>query len=83
MADTQQAPHPATQPTPPPPGSMQEATDVFLDMMEPEEDIPEIEEEQSTEEEDDESVEEESESDEEDDESEELAGKNLKSPLMN
>jgi hypothetical protein len=71
MADTQQAPHPATQPTPPPPGSMQEATDVFLDMMEPEEDIPEIEEEQSTEEEDDESVEEESESDEEDDESEE------------
>ena len=35
MADTQEAPHPATQPTQPPQGSMQEATDAFLSMMEP------------------------------------------------
>ena len=74
MADTQEAPHPATQPTQPPQGSMQEATDAFLSMMEPEEDIPETEEEQPTEEESEEEeapVEEASESDEEEDESEE------------
>ena len=73
MADTQEAPHPANQPIPPLQGSMQEATDAFLSMMEPEEDIPETEEEQSTEEEseEEEAVEEESESEEEDDESEE------------
>ena len=51
MADTQEAPHPANQPIPSLQGSMQEATDAFLSRMEPEEDIPETEEEQSTEEE--------------------------------
>ena len=58
MADTQEAPHPATQPTQPPQGSMREATDAFLSMMEPEEDIPETEEEQPTEEESEEEEEE-------------------------
>ena len=75
MADTQQAPHPAAQPIPPVSGSVSEAQEALLGLMEPEEDTPETEEAQPTEEEEsteetqDESLEEESE--EEPDESEE------------
>jgi len=80
MADTQTAPHPATQPTPPTGGSVEEAKEALLSLMDPEEETPEgeeaepTEEEESTEETQDESFEEESEEEsEEEDESEESA----------
>jgi len=66
MADTQQAPHPATQPIPPTGGSVEEAREALLSLMEPEEETPRAEEatpteeEESTEEIQDESFEEES-----------------------
>ena len=65
MADTQQAPHPATQPTPPPGGSVREAQEALLGFIEPEEEklkaeeATPTEEEESTEETQDESLEEE------------------------
>ena len=65
MADTQQAPHPATQPIPPTGGSVEEAREALLSLMEPEEETPleeeaaPTEEEESTEEIQDESLEEE------------------------
>ena len=80
MADTQAAPHPATQPPPAPGGSITEAQEALLSLAEPEEETPKeeeaapTEEEESTEETQDESLEEESEeeeSEEEDEESEE------------
>ena len=75
MADTQTAPHPATQPAPPTGGSVEEAREALLSLSEPEGETPTdeeatpTEEEESTEEAQDESLEEESE--EEADESEE------------
>jgi len=80
MADTQEAPHEATQPLKPAPGSMAAAEEALLGLLEPEEETPETEEakpteeEESTEETQDESLEEEpeeeseEESEEEDDE---------------
>ena len=65
MADTQEAPHPATQPAPPTGGSVEEAREALLSLMEPEGETPEgeeaapTEEEESTEEIQDESLEEE------------------------
>jgi len=67
MADTQTAPHPATQPPTPPGGSITEAQEALLGLLEPEEEKPieeeagPTEEEESTEETQDESLEEESE----------------------
>jgi len=67
MADTQTAPQPTVQPLPELPGSVREAQEALLGMMEPEEETPETEEAQPTEEEEsqpveeDESLEEESE----------------------
>ena len=78
MADTHQAPHPATQPTPSNSGSVEEAREALLSLLEPEEEKPEIEEATPTEEEEsteviqDESMEEASE-----DESEENANKSI------
>ena len=75
MADTQTAPHPATQPSPPTGGSVEEAREALLSLLDPEEETPieeeatPTEEEESTEETQDESFEEESE--EEDEESDE------------
>ena len=75
MADTQQAPHPATQPISPNSGSVEEAREALLSLLDPEEETPveeeatPTEEEESTEETQDESFEEESE--EEDEESDE------------
>ena len=72
MADTQQAPHSATQPTPALEGSMLEAQEAILGLLEPEKETPETEEaapeevEESTEETQDESSEEVSEEEEED-----------------
>ena len=77
MADTQQAPHPATQPRPPLQGGIDEAAEALLSLMEPEEDKPEeeeaapTEEEESTEETQDESLEEEDDAEESEEESEE------------
>ena len=80
MADTQTAPHPATQPSPPTGGSVEEAREALLSLLDPEEETPieeeatPTEEEESTEETQDESFEEESEEEsEEEDESEESA----------
>ncbi len=76
MADTQPAPHPATLPQQPNQGSIEEAHDALLGLMNPEgellqeEEAPPTEEEESTEETQDESLEEESE-EESDEESEE------------
>jgi hypothetical protein len=70
MADTQQAPHSATQPTPALEGSMLEAQEAILGLLEPEKETPETEEaapeevEESTEETQDESSEEVSEDEE-------------------
>jgi hypothetical protein len=67
MADTQTAPQPATQPPQPPSGSVSEAQEALLGLLEPEEENPveeeaaPTEEEESTEETQDESLEEESE----------------------
>jgi hypothetical protein len=67
MADTQEAPHSATQPIPALGGSINEAQEALLGLMEPEEEKPKkeeaqpTEEEESTEETQDESLEEESE----------------------
>jgi len=64
MADTQQAPHPATQPIPPNSGSVEEAREALLSLLDPEEETPieeeaaPTEEEESTEEIQDESFEE-------------------------
>jgi len=85
MADTQEAPQStATQPLPELPGSVREAQEALLGLMEPEEETPETEEAQPTEEEEsqpeteDESLEEESEEEEEsveeEEESEETEG---------
>jgi len=77
MADTQAAPHPATQPIPALGGSILEAQEALLSLEEPEEEKPKeeeaapAEEEESTEETQDESLEEESEEESEEDESEE------------
>jgi len=77
MADTQQAPHPVTQPPLALGGSITEAQEALLSLMEPEEDKPKeeeaapTEEEESTEETQDESLEEESEEESEEDEAEE------------
>ena len=77
MADTQTAPHPATEPVPAPGGSITEAQEALLSLAEPEEETPETEEahpteeEESQPEEEDESFEEESEEEEESVEEEE------------
>ena len=77
MADTQAAPHPATQPIPALGGSVIEAQEALLSLLEPEEETPEIEEAQPTEveeskpEEEDESLEDGSEEEEESEEDEE------------
>ena len=77
MADTQPAPQPAVQPLQPAPGSIAEAEEVLLGLLEPEKETPETEEaapteeEESTEEIQDESLEEEPEEDESEEESEE------------
>jgi hypothetical protein len=77
MADTQTAPHPATQPASPTGGSVEEAREALLSLMEPEEETPEgeeaepTEEEESTEETQDESFEEESEEESEEEDEEE------------
>tara|TARA_R110002110_G_scaffold3951_1_gene20559 strand:- start:203 stop:1252 length:1050 start_codon:yes stop_codon:yes gene_type:complete len=77
MADTQTAPHPATQPTPPTGGSVEEAREALLSLLDPEEETPieeeatPTEEEESTEETQDESFEEESEEESEEEEDEE------------
>ena len=77
MADTQPAPQPTVQPLPELPGSVREAQEALLGIMEPEEETPETEEAQPTEEEEsqpieeDESFEEESEEEEEAEEAEE------------
>ena len=76
MADTQEAPQPTVQPLPELPGSVREAQEALLGMMEPEEATPETEEAQPAEEEEsqpveeDESLEEELEEDSEEEESE-------------
>ena len=84
MADTQPAPHPATLPTPELPGSINEAQEAFLSILDPEEETLETEEAQPTEEEESQPVEEdesfkeeseeEEESVEEEEESEETEG---------
>jgi cytochrome oxidase Cu insertion factor (SCO1/SenC/PrrC family) len=83
MADTQEAPQPTALPLPELPGSVREAQEALLGIMEPEEETPETEEAQPTEEEEsqpeqeDESLEEESEEEEEpegEEESEETEG---------
>ena len=51
MADTQQAPLPALQPIPALDGSVTQAQEALLSLMEPEEETPETEEAQPTEEE--------------------------------
>ena len=51
MADTQQAPHPATQPISPNSGSVEEAREALLSLLEPEEETPTAEEATPTEEE--------------------------------
>ena len=77
MADTQPAPQSTVQPLPELPGSVREAQEALLGIMEPEEETPETEEAQPTEEEEsqpieeDESFEEESEEEEEAEEAEE------------
>ena len=77
MADTQPAPQPAVQPLQPAPGSIAEAEEVLLGLLEPEKETPETEEaapteeEESTEEIQDESLDEEPEEDESEEESEE------------
>jgi len=77
MADTQPAPQPTVQPLPELPGSVREAQEALLGIMEPEEETPETEEAQPTEEEEsqpieeDESFEEESKEEEEAEEAEE------------
>ena len=77
MADTQPAPQPTAEPLPELPGSVREAQEALLGLMEPEEETPETEEAQPTEEEESqpveegESFEEESEEEEEADEAEE------------
>ena len=48
MADTQTAPHPATQPTSPTGGSVEEAKEALLSLMDPEEETPEGEEAEPT-----------------------------------
>ena len=48
MADTQEAPHPATQPPPALGGSINEAQEALLSLLEPEEETPETEEEQAS-----------------------------------
>ena len=74
MADTQSAPHPATQPLQPASGSIAEAEEALLGLLEPEKETPEteeaapIEEEESTEEIQDESLEEEPEEEESEEE---------------
>ena len=74
MADTQSAPHPATQPLQPAPGSIAEAEEVLLGLLDPEKETPETEEaapteeEESTEEIQDESLEEEPEEEESEEE---------------
>ena len=40
MADTQQAPHPATQPISPNSGSVEEAREALLSLLDPEEETP-------------------------------------------
>ena len=84
MADTQEAPQPTAEPLPELPGSVREAQEALLGLMEPEEEKPKEEEAQPTEEEEsqpveeDESFEEESEEEEEsveeEEESEETEG---------
>ena len=77
MADKQTAPHPATQPTPPTGGSVEEAREALLSLLDPEEETPieeeatPTEEEESTEETQDESFEEESEEESEEEDEEE------------
>ncbi len=77
MADTQPAPQPTAEPLPELPGSVREAQEALLGIMEPEEETPETEEAQPTEEEEsteetqDESLEEETEEEEEAEEAEE------------
>ena len=77
MADTQSAPQSATQPLQPAPGSIAEAEEVLLGLLEPEKETPETEEaapteeEESTEETQDESLEEESEEETEEESEEE------------
>ena len=74
MADTQSAPHPATQPLQPASGSIAEAEEALLGLLEPEKETPEteeaapIEEEESREEIQDESLEEEPEEEESEEE---------------
>ncbi len=58
MADTQEAPHPAVQPLPELPGSVREAQEALLGLMEPEEEKPQEEEAQPTEEEESQPIEE-------------------------
>ena len=78
MADTQPAPHPATLPQQPNQGSVEEAHDALLSLMNPdgellqEEEAPPTEEEESTEETQDESLEEESEEESEESDEEEV-----------
>ena len=78
MADTQPAPHPATLPQQPNQGSIEEAHDALLSLMNPdgellqEEEAPPTEEEESTEETQDESLEEESEEESEESDEEEV-----------
>jgi hypothetical protein len=80
MADTQEAPQPAVQPLPELPGSVREAQEALLGLMEPEEEKPQkeeaqpTEEEESTEETQDESLEEEPEESEEESEEEDDEG---------
>ena len=80
MADTQPAPQPTVQPLPELPGSVREAQEALLGIMDPEEETPETEEAQPTEEEEsqpieeDESFEEETEEEAEEEESEEPDG---------
>jgi len=77
MADTQSAPQPTAEPLPELPGSVREAQEALLGLMEPEEEKPQKEEAQPTEEEEsteeiqDESLEEESEEESEEEEAEE------------
>jgi hypothetical protein len=74
MADTQPAPHPATLPTPELPGSINEAQEAFLSILDPEEETPETEEAQPTEEEESQPVEEDESFEEESEEEEEPEG---------
>ena len=74
MADTQPAPHPATLPTPELPGSINEAQEAFLSILDPEEETLETEEAQPTEEEESQPVEEDESFEEESEEEEEPEG---------